>query len=163
MVEAGYSPGTLNHYERMLNHFLTFITTHKIDRDSVFTSTTLKAFEEKCELTQSAGAVRGLARYLHGQNKLCAPIQEPEPDLPAIYREYLLYYRKTRQVGPDRAYRVRRVLTALWRYLEKENIDLSALGIDQLDGFLMSVRNLSVAARRPVPYTGYTGHVCADL
>ena len=143
MVEAGYSPGTLNNYERMLNHFLTFITTHKIDHDSVFTSATLKAFEEKCGHGPGGNAVRGLARYLHGQNKLCAPIREPEPELPAIYREYLLYYRKTRQVGTDRAYRLKRVLTALWRYLEKENIDLSALRIDQLDGFLMSARNLS--------------------
>jgi site-specific recombinase XerD len=50
MVEAGYSPRTLNHYERMLSHFLTFITTHKIDHDSVFTFATLKAFEEKSGL-----------------------------------------------------------------------------------------------------------------
>ena len=142
MVEAGHSSSTVYHHERLLNHFLAFVATHKIDHDSVFTTLTLKAFEEECGLSLSGTVVRGLARYLYRQGKLCAPIQEPQSELPAIYREYLLYYRKTRQVGNDMVQVARRVLAALCCHLEKENLDLSALKIDHLDGFLRSY-NLS--------------------
>lgn len=142
MVEAGYSSLTVYHHERLLNHFMTLVATHKIDPGSVFTAATLRAFEEGCALTHSGTVVRGLARYLYRQKKLCAPIHKPQPQIPAIYREYLAYYRNTRQVGPATARRATRVLTALWRYLEKENVDLSALKIEHLDGFLRSY-NLS--------------------
>ena len=142
MVEADYSSSTVYHYERLLKNFVTFVTTHKIDHDSVFTTSTLKAFEAERGLSMSASAVRGLARYLYRQKKLRVPIQEPQPELPAIYREYLLYYRKNGQVGRDMVQVARRVLTAVCCHLEKENIDLSALKVDHLDGFLRSY-NLS--------------------
>ncbi len=142
MVEAGYSSSTVYQYERLLNHFITFVTTRKIHHDSVFTTATLKAFEERCGLVLSVPALRGLARYLYRQKKLRAPILRPQPELPTIYREYLLYYRKIRQVGHDMVQGARRVLRALCRYLQKENIDLSALKVDHLDDFLRSY-NLS--------------------
>jgi len=138
MVEAGYSSSTVYHYERLLNHFVTFVKAHKIDDDSVFTTVTLQAFEEERRLRLAASAVGGLARYLYRQKKLRVPLLKPRPELPAIYREYLLYYQKYRQVGHDMVRLATRVLTALCRYLEKENIDLSALKIDHMDGFLRS-------------------------
>lgn len=142
MVEAGYSSSTLYHYERLLNHFATFVKTHKIDHDSVFTTVTLKAFEKERGLRLSSSSVRGLARHLYKQKKLRAPILRPQIEPPAVYREYLLYYRKNRQVGNDMVRVATRVLTALCRYLEKQDIDLSALKVDHLDGFLRSY-NLS--------------------
>ena len=149
MIEAGYSPSTVGHYERLLKHFVAFVTAQKIDHNSVFTVATLKAFEEEFGLAMSAHAVKGFACYLYRQKKLCAPIQKPLPRLPAIYEQYLLYYRKTRQVGHDMVHLARRVLAALCGYLEKENIDLSALKIDHLDGFLRSYNvSYSASSRR---------------
>lgn len=136
MMEAGYSASTVVHYERLLKHFLNFLRAHKIDFESAFTIDTLKAFEKERGLALNSQAVKGLARYLYRQNKLSAPIEKSLPRLPAIYEEYLLHYRKTRQVGDDMVRLARRVLTALYGYLEQQKIDLSTLKIDHLDAFL---------------------------
>jgi integrase/recombinase XerD len=149
MMEAGYSPSTVYHYERLLKHFVAFLTARKIDLESALTAATLEAFKQERALALSASAVKGLARYLYRQNKLSAPIEEPLPTIPAIYEQYLIHYRKTRQVGNDMVRLARRVITALCGYLEQQKIDLSTLKIDHLDAFLRSYQaSYSASSRR---------------
>lgn len=150
MVEAGYSSSTVYHYGRVLHHFLAFVRAGGIDHDLVFTIATLKAFVEKRAFASGRTAVRGLARYLYRQKKLSAPIRKPQPELPAIYRQYLLYYSSSRQVGHDMVRVAGRVLGALCRYLERQNIDLRALKVEHLDGFLRSYNHSyrGVSSRR---------------
>lgn len=132
MIESGYSQFTVYNYQRILKHFVVFIGTRKIPQDAVFTFDTLKAFEKEHGLCLSSNAVKGLARYLYRQNRLTAPITRLAQKLPDIYEQYL----NTRQVGHNMLHRIRGVLSALNRYLQKENVALSELKIEHIDGFL---------------------------
>ena len=136
MIRAKYKNTTINQYERILKHFAGFVRARKIEPDAVFTFDTFKAFEKDLGLCLSLNAVRGLARYLHAENRLAAPITRPFQRLPDIYEQYLLDYRKTRQVGQDVLRLTRRILSALNGHLQKENVDLSGLKIEHLDDFL---------------------------
>jgi len=136
MICAGYKKATIYQYERILKHFAGFVHTRKVKPDAVFTFDTLKAFEKGLGLYFSSNAVRGLARYLHEENRLAAPITRPAQKLPDIYEQYLLDYSKTRQVGHGMLHLTRRILSALNSYLQKENVGLSGLKIEHLDDFL---------------------------
>jgi len=149
MMEAGYSASTVYNYERLLKHYLNFLRAHSIDFESAFSIDTLKAFEKERSLALSAQAVKGLARYLYRQKRISAPIEKPLSTIPAIYEQYLLHYRKTRQVGDDMVRLARRVIAALCGYLEQQKIDLSTLKIDHLDAFLRSYQApYSASSRR---------------
>jgi integrase/recombinase XerD len=132
MIDAGYSQFTVYNYQRILKHFVAFICNRKIPQDAVFTFDTLKAFEKEHGLCFSSYAVKGFARYLYRENRLDAPIMRPAQNLSDIYEQYL----NTRQVGHNMLHRTRGVLSALNTYLQKENIALSGLKIEHIDGFL---------------------------
>jgi integrase/recombinase XerD len=136
MMTTTYKKTTISQYERILNHFAGFIRTRKIKPDAVFTFDTLKAFEKDLGLCLASTAVRGLARYLYRENRLAAPILRLPKRLPDIYEQYLMDYRKTRQVGYSMLHLTRRILSALNGYLQKEKIALSDLKIGHVDDFL---------------------------
>ena len=142
MIESGYSQFTVHNYQRILKHFVVFLCNRKIPQDDVFTFHTLKAFEKDYGLCFSSNAVNGLARYLYRENRLTAPIRRPAQKLPDIYEQYL----NTVQVSHNMHHRITGVLSALSTYLQKENIALSELKIEHMDGFL-KVYNAPYSAR----------------
>ena len=136
MISADYASGTITNHERLLNHFQNFITNRNISWEQVFIYDTLNGFEKHCGLHFSANAVRGLSRYLFEQKLIPGPIKKPLVHLPEIYEAYLHYYEKTRQVHRSSLIQTRNVLSALNDYLAKHEINLSAVKIEQIDGFL---------------------------
>ena len=136
MISADYASGTIMNHERLLNHFQDFVTNRNTPWEQVFTCNTLNSFEKHCGLHFSANAVRGLGRYLFKQNLIPNLIKKPCVRLPDIYEDYLLYYEKIRQVHRSSLVQTRNVLSALNDYLTKQDIDLSAVKIEQIDGFL---------------------------
>ena len=135
MVSNGYSPKTMESYERVLKHFLAFISRQEIAWSDIFTLGTMQSFQ-KGRSKSTAHAVRGLSRYLFRQNRIPQPIEKKEYRLPKIYEEYLAYYAKIQQVTYRRIKRIRRVLAAFNDYLQTHKIDLSSLKIEQIDVFL---------------------------
>jgi site-specific recombinase XerD len=135
MISSGYAEATIKNYERILNHFVSFVKRHKISWDHGFCSQNLDQFHKrtKCELT----AVRGLCRYLVEQKRIVAPIENEKYLLPGIYEQYLNYYAITRQVSNKRLKSIKRVLSAFHDYLEKDKIKLAALTIEEIDSFFV--------------------------
>ena len=136
MISADYASGSITKHERLLNHFQNFITNRNISWEQVFTYDTLNGFEKHCGLHFAANALRGLSRYLFKQKLLPGPIRKPLVRLPEIYEAYLHYYEKTRQVHRSSLIQTRNVLSALNDYLAKQDIDLVAVKIEQIDDFL---------------------------
>jgi len=136
MIAAGYASGTIMIHERLLNHFQNFITNRNISWEQVFTYGTLNSFEKHCKLYFAVNALRCLSRYLFKQKLIPGPIKKPIVHLPEIYESYLHYYEKIRQVHRSSLVQTRNVLSALNDYLTKREIDLSAVKIEQIDGFL---------------------------
>ncbi len=136
MISSGYSQRTWKRYERALNGFRVFVKQRKSAWNTIFTLATLNDFENEFELPDSSHAIRGFSRYLFHQKRIRMPI--PKNDvrcLPDIYEEYLDYYKKSRQVHDRRIRHIKRVLGAFHDYLEKKEMNLSALNIEQIDAF----------------------------
>lgn len=136
MIDRGYTHQTWLLYERLLGHFSVFINQQSIAWENIFTFETMKAFQKKCKLNRVSMAIRGLARYLHAQQRIPLPLKKQPRKLPRIYEEYLCYYSKTRQAGPEKTPGIRRVLTALHDYLTRDKIQLTNVRIEHLDDVL---------------------------
>ena len=135
MLSTGYSFQTCDAYRNELNTFFLFIIRNQIDRHDIFTLDTLKDFQKNTG-AYSGPAVRGLWQYLFDQKRTQEPIDPPHRRLPDPYEDYLLYYEQTQKRSPYRLARIRRVLCALHDYLERQNIRLASLRIEQIDAFL---------------------------
>ena len=135
MISNGYSPKTVESYERVLKHFLTFTNCRNIAWHDIFTIEMLNDFQKR-RSKSTAHAVRGLSRYLVRQNRISMPIEKKEYRLPKIYEDYLVYHKRSRQAPYRRIKQIKRVLAALHDYLQRHKIDLSSLKIDNIDAFL---------------------------
>ena len=135
MISAGYSFRTCDTYRNELNSFFLFIFRKQIDWNDIFTLNTLKDFQKNTQAATGPG-VRGLWRRLFDQKRIYQPIDPPHRRLPDPYEDYLLYYNQTRKVSSIKLVRIRRVLCAFHDYLEKENIKLASIRIQQIDAFL---------------------------
>jgi site-specific recombinase XerD len=135
MITSGYPTGTYNRYRSELNKFFLFIIRKQIHWDNIFTLDTLKDFQESRKST-TAPAVRKLFHYLFEQKKIHQPLDPPQRRLPDTYEDYLSYYHQTRQVTSIRLARIRRVLCAFHDYLERHDIRLASIRIEQIDAFL---------------------------
>ena len=63
-------------------------------------------------------------------------MKEDQGGLPDIYEQYFLYLEHTREISQAQINHVRRMLTALYHYLENHKISFTALKIDHLDAFM---------------------------
>ena len=135
MISAGYSFSTCDSYKNELNSFLLFIIREQIDCNDIFTLNTLKEFQKNTQPATGPG-VRGLWQYLFDQKRIHQPIDPPHRRLSDPYEDYLLYYNQNRKVSSIKLVRIRRVLCAFHDYLEKENIKLASIRIQQIDAFL---------------------------
>jgi site-specific recombinase XerD len=136
MLSSDYTRGTYNSYQSELNTFLRFIIGKQIHWDDIFTLDTLKDFQ-KSRQSATAPAVKRLFRYLFEQKRIHQSIDSPQQRLPDFYEDYLSYYHQTRQVPSIRLTRIRKVLCAFHDYLERHNIKLSSIRIEQIDAFLV--------------------------
>ena len=134
MLSNGYSFHTCDMYRNELNHFFFFIIRKQIGWNDIFNLNTLKDFQKTKQ--DSGPGVRGLWQYLLEQKRIHQPIDPPHRKLPDPYEEYLLYYYQTRKVSSIKLTRIRRVLCAFHDYLERHNIKLVSIRIEQIDGFL---------------------------
>lgn len=137
MIDKGYAHKTWSLHERLLRHFSVFIDHRAIAWANIFTFGTLAAFQEECKLTHVPMVIRGLARYLHAQQRIPRPLKRQPRKLPGIYEEYLRYYAKTRPAHRNHdLLGIRRVLAALHDFLAGEKIELAAVRIEHLDAVL---------------------------
>jgi site-specific recombinase XerD len=136
MIDRGYSQRTWSLYERLLSHFAAFIERRAIYWEQTFTLVTLHAFEQEYQLIHAGMAVRGLARYLYGQQRIYRPLARLPRELPDIYEEYLHYYAKTRQAGQTKIPGIRRLLASLHDFLTREKTELACVKIEHLDAVL---------------------------
>jgi len=134
MLANGYSFRTCDMYRNELNHFFLFIIRKQIGWNEIFTLNTLKDFQKGKQ--DSGSGVRGLWQYLFRQKRIHQPIDPPSRKLPDPYEDYLLYYYQTRKVSSIKLARIRRVLRAFHDYLERHNIKLASIRIEQIDAFL---------------------------
>lgn len=63
-------------------------------------------------------------------------MNENQGGLPDIYEQYFLYLEHTREISQTQITNVRRVLTSLYDYLEKQKLSLSGLKIEHLNAFM---------------------------
>ncbi len=96
LIDQGYSRHTWPVYERILHRFLGFVERQAIGREQIFSVQTLESFAHQCRDRRLYPAIRGLARYLHGQGRISRPLIDQPEQLPAIYEEYLRYFAETR-------------------------------------------------------------------
>ena len=134
MLSNGYSFHTCDMYRNELNHFFLFIIRKQIGWNDIFTLNTLKDFQKSKQ--DSGPGVRGLWQYLFEQKRIHQPIDPPRRKLPDPYEDYLLYYNQTRKVSSIKLAHIRRVLCAFHDYLERQNIKLVSIRIEQIDAFL---------------------------
>jgi len=125
-------------YGFVLIDFLDFVKEKNIAWTSIFTLDTLKEFRKYTHLNNPSDAIRGLSFYLFDNGRIPQPLRRPyyQIDLPEIYEQYLLYYEQSRQVPYSQIKGIRRVLASLYEYLERFNIELAAVRIEQIDSFM---------------------------
>ncbi len=136
MISKRYSETTIRAYKYALNRFRKFAESNRIAWKESLQYSVLKAFRQTKGPYARTDAVKGLARYLHAQGFVAAPIEEPLAKLPPLYEDYLLYFKNTRGVQDGYLKDARRLLSAFCRYLEKSAIDFGAIEIEQVDDFL---------------------------
>ena len=135
MEIEGYSHASHENYRQMLDQFLRFVKSGEFKWDDIFTLETLKSFQKLNGLAHTYG-VRGLSRYLFEKKRIRRPIEKTRQRVPQIYEEYLAYHEQRRQVPYRQIKQIRGVLAALHNYLQRHEINLSALEIEHIDAFL---------------------------
>jgi len=125
-------------YSKILIDFLIYTIRKDIDWEDMFTFDTLKAFRKETNLKNISPALIALSSYLHKNGRISQPLQIPnyQVELPDIYEQYLLYLENGKGLTRGQVSGVRRVLASFHDYLENHTIQLSALQIKHLDGFM---------------------------
>lgn len=136
MMSEGYASCTITRYEQILNYFKTFILRSERKWNDVFTYDTFVTFQKESGLSRASCAVKGCAAYLFKQGIIPYPIKKPIWLLPEIFEEYLDYYVRVKDTSRLQILRVRRSLKAFSDYLDKNNIMLKSVRIEQIDAFL---------------------------
>jgi len=137
MADSGYARSTREAYARGLKRFSGFVKQRKCPFNAIFSEDTFRQFKETGKPYQRC-AVYGLSRFLFDQGKIPRSLAAKNPliKLPKIYEDYLVYYQQKGAWADGNTRQNRRVLCALHDYLQKEQIDLTRLAIEQVDAFL---------------------------
>lgn len=136
MESVGYSRQTRQNYHRQLDQFIRFVKQNRLDWDAIFKLQTLQRFK-KVHVVSATHSITGLSRYLFRQNKIPQPIAKKDYRLPQIYQDYLDHHQRSHGVAYQQIKRIKRVLAALHAYLQRHQINLSSLKIEQVDAFLV--------------------------
>jgi len=136
MIENGYSTKTQHFYKYILSKFHNHVIEKEIKWSKIFTADTLETFLEGKNANQRKYAVKSLARYLFNHGKIECPVWKRQRILPPLYEQYITYYKNVHQVHRFRIQRAQIVLTALYDYLEHNNLQIESVRIEHLDSFL---------------------------
>lgn len=136
MASNDYAEITCRQYRLLLRHFDCFIARLEIPWDVVFTFETLKNFQKESGFIHAPKVLNGLARYLFSHGMIPNPIKKPVQPLPEIFQQYLAYYIRIKNISHPQMLRTRKTLAAFGNFLEKSNIILKSVRIEQIDTFL---------------------------
>lgn len=139
MIDQGYSPSTWSFYKRVLERYVKFAG--DMEWETVFSKETMADFGRECRLVQFEPPIRGLARYLYRQRKIPHSFDKKKRDLPAVYEQYLRYYKKTRQVCDRQVLNTLGILDRFATWSAREKLKLPDLTIEQVDCFLAEMNN----------------------
>ena len=142
-VEEHRGKPTHLRYRQILIDFLTFAISKDVTWEEMFTLDTLEVFCASSDFKGAQKAIITLSQYLFTHGKIDQPIQILKPKalkapLPDIYEQYLLYQEQGMQSSLAHLTQIRRILTSLNTYLEKQGLALCSLKIDHLDAFMAS-------------------------
>jgi integrase/recombinase XerD len=141
MENAGKSPSA-SRYKRILTDFLIYVIHKGTAWENMFTPETVEAFGSYSGYKGAFPALRSLSDYLFSQGRIDQPmtLKKPEAPLPDIYEQYLLYHQKSLQPTAGHLRQVRRILSLLYEYLQRQDIELPAIKIDHLDAFMATFK-----------------------
>ena len=137
MTSVNYTAASRQLHRRQLMLFLSFVKNRRFDWQQLFAENTRAHFKKLSGLHTTA-ALNGLGRYLaeHGQIKMPLPRHPPPRKLAGIFENYVHFCRQSRHTSGRQSNSIRRVLSALCEYLEKNEIAINRLRIEQLDAFM---------------------------
>lgn len=148
MEEHRGRPSSLR-YPQILMDFILFVIRKGVAHKDVFTLDTLNGFKAYRGYKSAYRAIKALSEYLYGQGKIDRPLQIPKPQipLPDLYEDYLLYLQNIRQISPGHFRQVRRMLNLFHGYLQRVQIELPELKIEDLDEFMAEFKVVDNAMR----------------
>jgi site-specific recombinase XerD len=129
-------------YTRILIDFLFYVIHKGISWKEMFTMQTLEAFQTYSGYKAAHRAIKALSDYLFSQGRIDQPLQSPKArvPLPDIYEQYLFYHQQSLQVCDAYLGHIRKILLRFHDYLQKQHIELCALGIEHLDAFMATFK-----------------------
>jgi site-specific recombinase XerD len=139
----GHRGGVSNiRYTRTLTDFLFYVIHKGIKWKEMFTPQTLEAFKAYSGYKGAYRAIKALSDYLYSQARIDQPLHSPKAraPLPDIYKQYLLYHQQSLQVCEESLGHIRTMLLRFHDYLQKQRIELCALGIEHLDAFMATFK-----------------------
>ena len=149
MIETGYSQTTWSYYERILIRFQKYISSRHICWELIFTVATLDGFHKHCQVKKCRQPIRSLARYLYNNHRISNSFNQQNHLLSGYYKQYLGYYKKTRQVGKAQIVHTRGILVLFADWLVKGQYELADIRIQQLDFFQAEIGARYAPSTRP--------------
>jgi site-specific recombinase XerD len=137
MKSVNYTAASQQLHRVQLELFLDFVKRRCFQWQQLFSLNTREHFKNTSAFATTA-AVNRLSRYLveQGQIKMPLPLRAQQRKLSGIFEDYLRYRQDGHQTDPHQLVGIRRVLSALCDYLNKDGIRLQRLRIEQLDAFM---------------------------
>jgi len=137
MTSVNYTAASRQLHRRQLELFLSFVKNRRFDWQQLFTEKTREHFKKLSGLHTTA-ALNGLCRYLAEQGQIKMPLARhcPGRKLAGIFEDYVHYCQQSRHTSLRQSNSIRRVLSALCDYLNKNGIKPNRLRIEVLDAFM---------------------------
>jgi site-specific recombinase XerD len=141
-VEKEKGSPSYKRYKRIMIDFLIYVIHKGMAWENMFTPDTVEAFRLYSGYKGAFPALRSLSDYLFSQGRIDQPLNltKSEPSLPDIYEQYLLYHQQSLQVTSGHLRQVRRILSLLYEYLKRHDMELPAIKIDHLDAFMATFK-----------------------
>jgi hypothetical protein len=135
-IEQGYPETYIDTQWKALQDFRLFVDRQPKEWNGIFTFEKLEEFMQQGDGKERQAAVRGLAKFLYQQKQISQPIPlKSRQKLPNIFEDYLHYCATARYDTEKMVQHIRRVLEAFHHYLQRHDLNLSAITIEQVDAF----------------------------
>lgn len=127
---------------RILRDFALYVIHQGMSWAEMFTFKTVEAFQADSGYKGISGVLTAFTDYLVSRRRIEHPFQlaKPKPALPDVYEAYLAYQAESLGRSPYLLKQIRRVLSPLHDYMEKNGIPLSRLNIEHCDAFLATFK-----------------------
>jgi site-specific recombinase XerD len=137
MTSVNYTAASRQLHRAQLKLFLSFVKNRRFDWQQLFAENTRAHFKKLSGL-HSTAALNGLGRYLaeQGQIKMVLARHPTPRKLAGIFEDYVHLCQQSRHTSARQSNSIRRVLSALCDYLNKNGIKPTRLRIEVLDAFM---------------------------